>query len=352
MIDNETPKNKKKMNMMVIILLSIFIAFSITAIPFVCEGIYTKIHNRPLFYHEEYGGECFSYEGIFWYVLVLAPLTSGDKEADSSSGPMIGYDIEPVMICFLSFLLISWILLCLINKKFKTLLIVIGSFFALTFVVFIFSNLSKVENDKPIELTSIRIYTSDIVSDHYFTVDYPYEAIKFIKAEEGVKHGTYEVEEINKNIKPKEVSKEQLKELIKVAKEVKANSDTDRNGEYTYRLEVVYKTHDGYKEIKVTGYNGYPEGWSELVKISNEIFGSDYLSENPEHIVLTPEWFSENFGIKDEDFYGDFTVEDYLEFKEVNMERLSCLSRDGTTFVFDFEDSFNSYRSRCFIKKK
>jgi hypothetical protein len=352
MIENESPKSKKKMNMMVIILLSIIIAFLITAIPFACEGIYTKIHNRPLFYHEEYGGECFSYEGIFWYVLVLAPLTSGDEEADSSTGPILGYDRQPVMICFLSVLLISWIVLCLINRKFKVLLIVIGLFSAFMLFATTISKLGSKKNDTPTGLVSIRIFTTDIVSNHYVTVDYPSQAIKFTKAGEGVKYGTFEREYLDNVRKPEDVTKEQLIELIKVAEEVKANSDTDWDGNYTYRVEVVYTTRDDCKSIKVTGRNGYPEGWSELVKITNEICGVDFLSEKPEYIVLTPEWFSENFGINDEDFYGDYTVEDYLKAHEVNMQKLSGLHKTGTTFVFNFEEDVNKYRSYCFVKKK
>ena len=334
MKEKNSDKSKKYMSMSKIVIISLLIASAITLIYFVIEGICVYTTGKMPYTRVLWGGDCAEYAGIFWHILELYPMTSMDDPAPSDT-IQISFSVMMIFASILFLFIFFWTILCLINRKFKPVIIAY-TLAALSFLIIVLTRRSMTSwKDTPVELAYIRIYTTDLRPNEYVTVDYPGSALKFIKAGEDGKYGRLEKDYITQGINPADVSKEQLNRLLKAAEKVKNNSRTDIQDGYTFYVSIIYKTRDGYDSLKFYGYGGYPEGWNDLVSITNEICGDEYLRENPETAVLTPEWFTENFGITDDDLPDGMTVAEYLDSKKITMKTFSGLTSSGTTFDFD-----------------
>ncbi len=344
--DTATGKKKRKLSMPKIILISAIFAVAVTLLWFVIEGSMVKKTGHMPFERVQSGGECIEYMGIFWGRTILTPMTSIDEPVVAQPD-IIGYRRPMVFWAIGILFACCWTILTLLTGRWKVILIIFGSAGILFLLVTGIKKAKQAWDETPMSISNVRVYTTDVRSGECVSVDYPWNSVSFVKAREEGPYGKYKTTHLSQMIKPEDVTKEQFKALLKAGQTVKENSNRNWREDFTYRVEIVYKTRTGYGEIRVNGYGGtYPEGWADLVAIVNELAGGEYLRPDPGTFDLTPEWFTENFGVTDEDLPGALTVEDYLNNHDFRRELFSGLSSSGTTYPYDAEKGLQAYLSR------
>ena len=337
----KTVHKSKKLKMWQIILISLGIAVVLTLGYLAVESISVSATGRPLIHREQWGGDCREEIGLFWTIVIPEPMTSIDEPVVAS------HDIRyfNARMLFISMLVIfaaAWIVLSLINGKWKTVLITVG---AVTAGVLLFIGGKKIQkkiNETPEKLIKIEIYTTDIRPGQCFSVEYPRKAYYLVKAGEEGKFGRTETRKLENSVSTEDVSKAELNQIIEAVRKVKENSNKDYKEDVAYFVSVQYEQKKGYCTVGAYGYGGYPEGWDELVALTNGLCGGDYLSETPTVQSLTEEWFSETFGIYEEDLPDGFTVDDFMKSQRIDMNFL-CGYRNR--YTFDAEKFYESYMS-------
>lgn len=343
--ENEIKKTSRKLSMWKIILISIIFSTVITFGYFAIEGYCAKNGMRMPIQRDGYGGDCLVYNGIFWTVVVPEPLTTPDDPV--VAGPdIVNFSWQMLIIVYVGLAFIAWAVLSAFNKKIKYVAITIGAAAAVFLAAIGIKKGVTAWKETPVELFAVRVYTTDFRPGQYMAVNYPSTASYFAKAGVEDKYGRIEYTTLNGRISPGELSKKQFKAIIQAAKNLKANSVKDNNKQFAYHIEVVYKQKDGgYGKVSAVGYGEYPEGWAEFVRLTNEICGYDYLSENPETAELTEEWFSENFGITEDDLPDGVTVEDFMKARKIRMESISGYYGVIDTANFDAAKELKYYTS-------
>ncbi|MCR4793018.1 MAG: hypothetical protein K5871_09710 [Lachnospiraceae bacterium] len=332
----------KTMSMKKIVLVSAVLALLITFIYCVIEGIMVHSTGHMPFEQNVIGGECVIYEGVFWRIELMAPLQAVGETA-YSGGPKIFLSGKMLIVSVLIIFAVSWTVLCLIGKKIRPVLVTIGTALVIYLLIIVTGKIKTSYDDTPTGLSYLRIYTTDLVSGHYIAVDYPSSVLTFVKAGEDGKYGRIESSSMSRHLDADELTRDQFKALLNAVTTVRDNGSNDRELGYTYQIVMIYDTHGGRDSIRITGYGGYPEGWSDLVRITNEICGGDYLSEEPETAELTADWYAENFGVSDDDLPEGVSVEDYLRTEHFVIQRFSGVTSGGMTYGFDAEKALNAY---------
>ena len=131
------------------------------------------------------------------------------------------------------------------------------------------------------KLIKIEIYTTDIQPGQCFAVEYPRNAYYLVKAGEEGKFGRTETRKLENSVSTDDVSKAELNEIIAAVRKVDENSNDNYKEDVAYFVSVQYEQKKGYCTVGAYGYGGYPEGWDELVALTNGLCGGDYLSETP-----------------------------------------------------------------------
>ena len=322
--------------MILIILIALGTSFFLTISYSIVESACVHSSHRMPYQRDVWGGECREEIGLFWSVFYLEPLTSIDDPAPSY-GPEISFRLKPFLLINLCATFALWIILSLINRYFKPVIIVVGSLATGFVLIYGGKKLKKSWDDSAVELTNITIITSDIHPGVYNSMFYPHEACYLIPPSDRVKYGYAEYEHMDNNdiVQPGSIKGKELRRIINATKDIKEKTDTDWKKEFVYKIVVVYKTRDGYDSIRVNGYGDFPEGWSGYIRLINETCGINYLREDPEAVSFTPEWFSETYGIYDDDIAGDITVKEYLESQRITLQNASCMNDSGNLFRFD-----------------
>jgi len=328
------PKQQKKLNMGLIILISIAVSALITFGYFGIEGFLVHSGKNMPFQREVYGGECIDEIGIFWGRTILCPMSSVDEPAVSEPD-IIGFNRIKLLKVFAGMAFALWIILCFINKRFKVPIITVAVLATGAFLFLGGKKIKEAVDETPVELSSIKVFTSDIHEDTYCGLWYPHSALHLVKAGEDGKYGKTDSVRMENYTLPAEVSKAQLKALIKATEALKENTDTDRGKDFAYNIYVVYKQLDGYGSIRVKGYGAFPEEWADFARIVNEICGKDYLSEDPVLVSFSYDWFSEKYGIYDKDLPIGMTLEDFLEGRDITMNNICGQDDSGELFTFD-----------------
>ncbi len=318
-----------------IILIALLIPLIVTTAYSMVESY--CVHNgkdMPI-QHDVYGGECREEVGIFWSIFYLEPMTSMDDPTPATP-PSITFSIVQFLKINVGCAFLLWVAISLINRYFKPVIIVVGILVTGFLAVFGFKKGKKAWGDIPVELESVTIITSDVHPGIYNSMFYPHEACYLVPAGEGVQYGYLEMEYMGRGQyrDPASIKGKELRAIINKAKKIKENTDTDWDKEFVYKVYVVYKTKSGYESVKTTGYGDFPEGWGDFVRLVNETCGLNYLREDPEAVSLSPEWFSETFGIHDSDLPGDMTVKEYLEKRKITIKNCSGMNASGNIFSF------------------
>ncbi len=339
----EEKKPKKKLSMGLIIVISLALAFIVTLSLFFYEDAAYHSTGHSRFEKECFGGEVIQYQGLFWGITHYAPMTSVDEPV-AIDGP----DIYPLRgRVALSIILISgasWAVLCILTKRFKPVLIAAGSIAVIYFGLIGIRKGTNAWKNTPKEVAYIRITTTDFRPGDVTAIDYPQKVLFFSKAGMDGQYGYLYSEKMSANmISPDKVSKKQLKALIEASRNVRKNTYIHKDKPFTYRIEVCWKTNDGYGSAKVSGFGGYPEGWEEFISIVNEICGEEYLSKTPDTPEFTAQWFTENFGITDADLPNDMTVEDYLTSTGINLKTVSGTYDSSMPYRYNAKRALDMY---------
>ena len=325
-----------------ITILSIIISSVIVFTYFGIETFCVKTGRNMPVQTTESGGECVVSQGIFWSVTILAPLTSVDDPV-AAGPPIEGFSIPSLILAVIILSFILWVILCLFSRNLKPVLIVAGSIAAIFLLVTCGKKLKKAWDEIPTELSSITVITSDIHPNSYFSLRYPYDASYLIPPQEDGTCGKTGYDHMDQNIRPEDVTKKQLRALIKAAKNVKSNTDTDRQKDFMYQIELVYKQHKGYGHIRTEGYGEIPPDWAEFVRLTNEICGVDYLREKPEPVTFSYEWFAETYGIHDEDMPEGASVEQFITYWKITMRTICGINSSGDYTHFDPSGRLEKY---------
>ena len=328
-------KPVKRLPIYIIILISIVLPLLLT-IPYSCiESFCVHNHKEMPYQRTVWGGECREEVGIFWSVFYLEPMTSVD-DPEPSYPPEISFNLKKFLLINVCSAFVLWVILSLINRYFKPVIIVVGSLVTVFLVIIIGKKVKKNWEDTPVELTSITVITSDVHPGIYNSMFYPHETCCLVPAGKENRFGYLENHYMSEDniTQPGTITGKELKNIIAAAKKVKENTDTDYNKEFVYKMVVVYKTKDGYESVKTQGYGDFPECWGDFINLINITCGLDYLRADPEAVQLTPEWFSETFGIYDDDLVEYSSVEEYLEKKKITMKNVSGMNASGDYFCF------------------
>ena len=330
------PSKFKRLHMGFIILIAIGSVLLLTTAYSMIESACVHSGKDMPYQRDVWGGVCYEEVGIFWSVFHLEPMTSIDDPAPAYA-PEINFRLKNFLTINICGAFALWVILSLINRYFKPVIIVVGSLVTVYLVIFAVKKIKKAWEDTPVELTSITVVTCDVHPGIYSTMFYPHNAYRLVPpgGDEEYGYSAREYMDTNKIKMPADIKGKELRKLIDVAKQVKENTDRDYKKDFVYKVVVVYKTKSGYDSVRAVGYGDFPECWPEFIRAVNETCGLDYLRENPEPVTFSAEWFSETYGIYDDDLAGDVTVEDYLELSKINMERASCMNSSGDTFDFE-----------------
>ena len=328
--ENGETRKSKKLKMWQIILFSLAIATALTLGYLAFESIFVGTAGIPPIHRQQWGGDCREEIGLFWSVTFLEPMTGQDEPAPAVHD-IRNFHAPMLFLSILVLFAVSWIVLSLINGKKKAVFITIGAVAACFLVFFVGKKIRKKINSTPEKLMKIEIYTTDIQPDHYFAVEYPQKAYYLVKAGEDGKFGRTETEKLEYKVNREDVTKEQLNEILAAVRKVKENSVTDSSKDFAYIVTVQYEKKKGYSTVTAYGYGGYPEGWDDLIRLTNNLCGGDYLSHTPEVEPLTDQWFSENFGIYEEDLPDGVTVDNFIKSQRIEMKML-CGYRNHWTF--------------------
>lgn len=329
-----------------VILSSVRLSLRINIIYLIIESLCAYVGFLPL-HSRSWGGECRVESGLYWTITHLYPMTDG-SQSYTAPEPVKDFSLLRVLMVTAFLAVIFFIVLSIINKHVKKLLILIAAVAAVIGAVAGVKMAVKKYNDTPIELCSIEVITSDVHQGVCNSLRYPGSAMYLVPAgSDGNRYGYYEEIPIEDGISPESVTKEQLDALLKAAREVRNNRDTDFDGDFAFKIYIVYKTREGYDSVTVWGYEGFPEGWAEFADVLNEICGDAYLRENPELVSFSYDWFSENFGITESDLPGGKTLEDMFTYRRnwLEMDRICGLGLIGHIQTFEPEYYLKVYRN-------
>ena len=197
------------------------------------------------------------------------------------------------------------------------------------------------------ELYRIEILSSDIHPGVCNSLQYPGHAYSLVPAgAEGNRYGYLDKTLIENGMAVTDISREQLDALLDAAKAVKEKRTYRYKGDIAFWFKITYKTRDGgYGSVTCWCYDEFPEEWADFVRLVNGICGGDYLRENPEIVIYSDEWFSENFGIYEKDLPEGASLAQFMEYKvwvKNDMERF-CGNFNGDLRGFDAEEELNDY---------
>lgn len=326
-------KPVKRLPIIIIILISIVVPLLFTISYSSIESFCVHNGKDMPYQRDVWGGECREEVGLFWSVFYLEPMTSID-DPQPSYGPDINFSWKSFLRINVCCAFALWVILSLINRYFKTVIIVVGGLATVFLVFFAGKKIKKAWEDTPVGLESITVITSDVHPGIYNSMFYPHNTCYLVPAGEESRYGYLKNCYMSEKgyVQPRTISGKELRNIINAANTVKENSDTDYKKEFVYKVVVVYKTKSGYDSVKVTGYGDFPECWGDFINVVNSTCGIDYLREDPEPVRLTPDWFSETFGIYDDDFVEFSSVEEYLEKKKITMKNCSGMNASGDYF--------------------
>ena len=337
--EEKSIKKSKKLKMWQIILLSLAVAVVVTGGYLAFESIFVTVFGVPPIHHQQWGGDCSEEIGVFWSVTRLYPMTSADEPVPASPD-IKSFHAPMLLLSVLAIFAVAWIVLSIINGKKKVVFITIGALAASVLLFYAGKKIQKKINSTPEKLIKIEIYTSDIQPGRYFAVEYPRQVYYLVKAGEEGKYGRTETEKLEYKVSTEDVTKEQLGEILKAARKVKENSNHDYKQDMAYFVTVQYRQKKGTGTVSAYGYGGYPEGWDELIRLTNNLCGGDYLSTAPEVEPLTEQWFSETFGICENDLPEGVRVEDFLKTQRIEMRSI-CGYRNH--YTFDAQKYYEAY---------
>ena len=335
----KTLRKSKKLKMWQIILISLGIAVVLTLGYLAYESIALVTTGLPPIHREQWGGECRIETGLFWSVTILEPMTSIDDPV-APSPDIRNFRAAMLLVSVLTIFAAAWIILSLINGKWKTVLIAVGAVVIGALLFWGGKKIQKKINETPEKLIKIEIYTTDIRPGQCFAVEYPRNAYYLVKAGEEGKFGRTETRKLENSVSTDDVSKAELNEIIAAVRKVDENSNNNYKEDVAYFVSVHYAQKKGYGTVGAYGYGGYPEGWDELVALTNDLCGGDYLSETPTVQTLTEEWFSETFGIYEEDLPDGVTVDHFMKSQRIDMNFLSGYRNH---YPFDAKKHYESF---------
>ena len=342
-IEADKPRGQgKKLGIVKIIGISIVVSLFACIAYLTLETICVKTSGNLPIKKTLYGGECIEYNGVFWGITILCPMTSAD-EPHAAARPIQRFSV--IRFAYAILLLSFVISLLCINRYFKLLLILVGSIAGICLVIVGGQKVIEQWRETPVALTSITVITADLHSGTYNSMSYPKQVSSLVMAGEGQAYGYSKNESIQDCISPENMKGKQLQALIKAAKKVKEHTNTDRKKDFAYRIKIIYRTRGGgHKNLQIIGYEAFPEEWGEFIRTLNEACGMHHLRENPEMVTFSKEWFCDTYGIYDRDMPEGLSVDQFIENYGITMQRLCGMNPSSWDYeIIDIEKLLEDY---------
>lgn len=322
-----------------IIILSAIISLVVTVGWFFFEGYCAKEKERLPIYHTVYGGEWMGEQGLFWTVGITVPLTDADHPEPSTVD--VSYSKGAVVAGFISFWIVSFLILSLGLKKndrkkaWGTLAIIILIFACISGGTMLVQKaitenhrqtLIKARYKNANKLVTLNVSTAALNNENIVGINYPYKVIEFREGD--ANNGAHISDSsLDSQLIIKEISKNDLKKLIKYMEEIECDPTANSNGDFSYYCEVVYfDTEAKSQAIRISGSDGFPECWPQFSKLVNKICEKDILMKDPKLIVFSADWFKETFHVSDSDMPEGGTVEDMLQSMDIDMKDITTHS--------------------------
>lgn len=319
-----------------IILISAVLSLAITAGWFRYEGYCAKEKGRLPISHTIYGGEWMGEEGLFWTIGITVPLTDINDPNPTPSTTDVSYSPNSVAMGFIAFWVIGFLCLSLTLQKKERKKVWIGLAALIAIVASILGGTAFVKdkiNDYHRQtliksrykdantLVSLTVSTAALNNEDIVTLSFPMTVNK-LQISDGNGFGSVGSSPMSANGKLilKEISKRDLKKLIKLLEQIETDPTANQNGDFSYYCELVYKDSDARSQtITIYGSDDFPSCWPKFAKFTNKLCEREILVENPELIVCTPDWFKTAFHVEDSDLPEDGSVEDMLSSLEIDM---------------------------------
>lgn len=325
------------------IIWSLLVALTLTLILFGIDTYGALKNEDMLICYESAGGDCSVDQGIGWSILHLYPLTSVSDTSPTTT-IKVSFDFLSIVMVFLGLFLVSFFVGNIICKKFKQVIIGVGGLAVIVLLWYFVPLIKGAIGETPTELTSIRVYTSDMKSGNCYMVSYPYRVYYFAAAGTDGEKGHSKMESLNLQDHVGDISKEQLEKILDAAENVKKEAIRgDNKKDFAFRIDIRYKTRDGNGKLDFYGCESYPDTWKDFAHLVNEICGDDYLDETPEMIKFTKHWFIENFGISEEDMPDEGDIDGFIKNREINMKTIAGIYYNGDEHQFNVEDELKAY---------
>ncbi len=91
----------------------------------------------------------------------------------------------------------------------------------------------------------------------------------------------------------------------------------------TYYISLKYISESGeLKEVYMSGYNKFPNGWNQFINRVNKVSGDDYLSGRGKVIRFSDELLTELFGVTDEDV-REGTLQDVIDYRLLDLNDIT-----------------------------
>ncbi len=325
------------------IFFSLVAALAVTLILFGIDTCGALVSSELPISYERPGGDCSVDQGIGWNILHLYPLTAV-SDTYTGSTTHVNFDFLSLVIVFAALWFLMFLIICLFTKNIRLLLIIFGSILGIVLLIFIISTVKDAIGDTPTELSSIRIHTSDMHPGSCYAISYPRNVYYFVPAGKAGPYGHTQSETLYLEDDVENISKKQLKQLLNAATELKSETVLKGDKEaFAFRVEIVYKTNDGYGSLKFTGYESFPDSWAGFASEVNSICKNNYLSETPQPVRFSKEWFMESFAISEADMPPEGSLDGFIKYRKIDMETISGINSSGNEYIFDISTELDAY---------
>lgn len=179
-------------------------------------------------------------------------------------------------------------------------------------------------------IQTIDVFSAVKNDENIYRITYPYNYVQFDKES----MSSYEVDFVNA-VEREALTSKDFEYIMSYIDSIPSHIG-DLEGNQAFMIRVWYYDETGERQSKyVSGYESFPEGWSEFIDYINNLCGGDYLKSKGEVVGVTPELLTEMFGVTDADLKMG-TLAELIELNELNL----C---DMTDYIFEMNVQINKY---------
>ena len=337
-------KLRKGIGMLAVVLLSIGLSLIVNGVYLGIETACVKAGKKMPYEKIVYGGDCYECRGVYWSILHLVPMSPVDKPI-APSIPKASFSFVKFGILTLALAFLLWIILSLVNRYFKPVIVVVGSVSIISLSIFGYKKVRASWEKTPDHLIAVTIITADVHPGVTSAMRLPGGTLTLAAPGEAGAYGYLKKEKLTDAIDPATIRGNDLKTLISATKELEEHSNPNKKDGFAYFVRVEYAKKKGIGQTYVFGYGDVPAEWSDYIHTVNQILQTDYIREEPEIGHLTGEWFTETYGVTENDLPEGKSVDDFLTEYRLEMQNACGMNNQWRPFEFRAEKVLEDYLS-------